>query len=213
MACRWHFINNKITQRTWLTQKLLISYLSISHGGKRPINPCCLCGHGQQGGHAQGHSSRHRATVQPEGDPGHNHQHAGGHVNGQQVVRELSLENQRHFQAAVFPCVGDGVAVWGFKLLQLEPGQVQVLRDLHWVGGFPVIDEVICGPPIWNSGNELCSNCGPTYSWLSSSRTAVCPRGTAWGPWGRREWGRSCNYSSVRQFLVVWGNVARASRS
>ena len=35
--------------------------------------------------------------------PGHNDEHAAGHVDGEQVVGELPLEGQVHRQAAVLP--------------------------------------------------------------------------------------------------------------
>ena len=52
------------------------------------------------------------------------------------------------FSVSGCTCVGDGVAVRGFKLLQLKPGQVQVLSYLDRVCGLPVVDEVISGPPV-----------------------------------------------------------------
>ena len=55
-----------------------------------------MCGHGQQGGHAQAHSGGHSVGVQPEADPGHNDQHAAWDVDCQQVVGELSLEGEIH---------------------------------------------------------------------------------------------------------------------
>ena len=36
--------------------------------------------------------------------PGHDDQHAGGHVDGQHVVRELSLQGQLHQKTAVLTC-------------------------------------------------------------------------------------------------------------
>ena len=47
---------------------------------------------------------RNGVLVQPEGDPGHDDQHAAGHVDGDQVVGELTLEDQLHLQAAVLAC-------------------------------------------------------------------------------------------------------------
>ena len=70
-----------------------------------------LCGHGEQRGDAQRHAGRHRLGVQPEVDPGHDDEHAGGHVDGEEVVGELPLEHQHHLEAAVLPRVGDRVAV------------------------------------------------------------------------------------------------------
>lgn len=48
------------------------------------------------------HPRRHSALIQPEGDPRNDHQHAARNVDLDQVVRELSLEQQVYFQTAVF---------------------------------------------------------------------------------------------------------------
>ena len=40
--------------------------------------------------------------VEPEADPGDDDEHAAGHVDGDQVVGELALENQLNFQTTVF---------------------------------------------------------------------------------------------------------------
>ena len=55
--------------------------------------------------HPQRHAGGDGVLVQPEADPGHNHQHAARHVDGDQVVRELPLEDELHLQAAVFTCI------------------------------------------------------------------------------------------------------------
>ena len=39
--------------------------------------------------------------VAPEVDPGHDDEHAAGHIDGDEVVGELPLEHQVHRQAAV----------------------------------------------------------------------------------------------------------------
>ena len=39
--------------------------------------------------------------VQPKGNPGHDHKHATGDVDGEQVVGKLTLERQVHRQATV----------------------------------------------------------------------------------------------------------------
>ena len=41
--------------------------------------------------------------VNPEGEPGDNDEHTGGDVDGEHVVRELTLQRQLHQQAAVLP--------------------------------------------------------------------------------------------------------------
>ena len=81
-----------------------LPYLSISHWGKRVTNGSSFSGHGEQGGDSQGYSCRNSFGVNPEGEPGDNDQHAGGHVDGQHVVGELPLECQLHQETAVFTC-------------------------------------------------------------------------------------------------------------
>ena len=39
--------------------------------------------------------------VNPEGEPGDNDEHTGGDVDGEHVVRELTLQRQLHQKAAV----------------------------------------------------------------------------------------------------------------
>ena len=41
-------------------------------------------------------------VVQPEGEPGHHHDHEAGHVDGHDVEGELPGKHQVHPQAAVF---------------------------------------------------------------------------------------------------------------
>ena len=62
--------------------------------------------------------------VEPEVDPGHDDQHAAGHVDGDEVVRELALEHQVHREAAVLTCVGLHVAVAARVALNAEPGEI-----------------------------------------------------------------------------------------
>ena len=62
--------------------------------------------------------------VEPEVDPGHDDEHASGHVDSDEVVRELSLEHEVYREAAVLPGVGLHVAVAARVLLDVEPGQV-----------------------------------------------------------------------------------------
>ena len=63
-----------------------------------------LCGHGEQGGDAEGDPGGDSVGVQPEADPGDDDEHAAGHVDGQQVVGELPLEGEVHGEAAVLAC-------------------------------------------------------------------------------------------------------------
>ena len=76
--------------------------LGVGNRGERPVHPGYLGGHGQQGRHPQRHPGRHRPVVQPEGDPGDDDQHAGGNVDGEQVVRELALEDEDNLETTVF---------------------------------------------------------------------------------------------------------------
>ena len=41
--------------------------------------------------------------VEPEVDPGHDDEHAAGHIDGDEVVGELPLEDQLNLQATVLP--------------------------------------------------------------------------------------------------------------
>ena len=68
----------------------MAKYLCVSDRREGPVDSRRLCGHGEEGGHPQRHPGWHRAAVQPEGDPGHDDQHAGGNVDGQEVVGELT---------------------------------------------------------------------------------------------------------------------------
>ena len=47
---------------------------------------------------------RDGVLVQPEADPGDDDEHAAGHVDRDQVVGELPLEDQLHLEAAVLAC-------------------------------------------------------------------------------------------------------------
>ena len=72
-----------------------------------------LCGHGEQGGDAQGDPGGDSVGVQPEADPGDDDEHAAGDVDRDQVVGELPLEDQLHLEAAVLACnSGDEVVIY-----------------------------------------------------------------------------------------------------
>ena len=105
-----------------------------------------LGGHGEEGGDPEGHPSRHglprlhssqalrrnhwigfdksfcpcHLWVNPEGEPGHDDEHAGGHVDGQHVVGELPLQGQVHQQAAVLAWPG----VENILLLKTKIGNI-----------------------------------------------------------------------------------------
>ena len=76
--------------------------LGVGDWGQLGRDARCLGGHGEQGGHPQAHPGGDGVLVQPEADPGHDHQHAARDVDGDQVVGELPLEDQLHLEAAVF---------------------------------------------------------------------------------------------------------------
>ena len=80
--------------------------------------------------------------VEPEVDPGHDDQHAAGHVDGDEVVRELALEHEVHREAAVLPGVGLHVAVAARVALDTEPGQVEAPGQLDRIV-VPEVGDVI----------------------------------------------------------------------
>ena len=47
-----------------------------------------LCGKSKEGGHPKGHPCRHSLWLDPEGDPGHHHDQAGGDVGVEHEVTE-----------------------------------------------------------------------------------------------------------------------------
>ncbi len=63
-----------------------------------------LRGHGEQRGDAERDAGRDGVLVEPERDPRDDDEHAARHVDGDQVVGELALEDQLHLQAAVLSC-------------------------------------------------------------------------------------------------------------
>ena len=71
-----------------------------------------LCGHGEQGGDAQGDPGGDSVGVQPEADPGDDDEHAAGHVDGQQVVGELPLKGEVHGEAAVLAWAQSAVLIY-----------------------------------------------------------------------------------------------------
>lgn len=78
--------------------------LRVGDGRQRRVDAGRLRGHRQQRGDPQRDARRHRALVQPERHPRHDHQHAAGDVDLDQVVTELPLEQQIHLQTAVLAC-------------------------------------------------------------------------------------------------------------
>ena len=67
-----------------------VDSLGVGHWGQTPLDRAHGGGHGQQGGHPQGHPGWYRLVVQPEGEPGHQHDHEARDVDGQDVERQLS---------------------------------------------------------------------------------------------------------------------------
>ncbi len=78
--------------------------LGVGDGRQLSVDARRLGGHGEEGGDAERDASRDGVLVQPEGHPGDDDQHAARHVDGDQVVRELALEDELHLQAAVLAC-------------------------------------------------------------------------------------------------------------
>ena len=79
-----------------------VDSLGVGHRGQLGGDPAGLGGHGEEGGDAQGDPGRDGVLVQPEGDPGDDDQHAGGNVDGEQVVGELALEDEDNLETTVF---------------------------------------------------------------------------------------------------------------
>ena len=145
--------------------------------------------------------------VQPEGDPGHDDEHAARDVDGDEIVGELSLEDELHLETAVLSwkvciinqtpptsdplslctSVGDDVAVGALVLLQGEPGQVEARHDLDGVHVLPLVDQVVSGPAVCNGAG---SEAGvewifqDTHSSLFAEHTLVYLEGTTSGPSG-----------------------------
>ncbi len=80
--------------------------LGVGHGWQLRVDARRLRGHGEECGDAERDPRRDGVLVEPEGDPGDDDQHAARHVDGDQVVGELALEDQLHLQAAVLSCKG-----------------------------------------------------------------------------------------------------------
>ena len=77
-------------------------YLGVGDRWQRVVDAGRLSGHCQQCGDTERDAGRNGVSVQPEGNPRHDDQHAARDVDGQQVIRELSLEQQVHSQAGIF---------------------------------------------------------------------------------------------------------------
>ena len=122
-----------------------INGLGVGHWRQGRVDGGRLGGHGQEGGHAQRHPRGHGLGVQPEVDPGDDDEHAAGHVDGDEVVGELPLEDQVHRETAVLPSVGLDVAVAAGVLLYVEPGQVEALGQLDRVRVVPLVGDVVRG--------------------------------------------------------------------
>jgi len=79
-------------------------HLCVSDGWERVTDGGGLGRHGEQGGHTKSNPRWHGLGVNPEGEPGDNDEHTGGDVDGEHVVRELTLQRQLHQKAAVLSC-------------------------------------------------------------------------------------------------------------
>ena len=70
-----------------------VDSLGVGDWGETALDGAHGGGHGQQGGHPQGHPRRHRLVVQPEGEPRDEDNHEARDVDGQDVERKLSCDD------------------------------------------------------------------------------------------------------------------------
>lgn len=78
-----------------------IDGLGVCYRRQRVVNGGRLRGHSEKGCHAKRDSGGDGIRVQPEADPRHDHEHAAGNVDGEEIVRKLALECQVDGEAAV----------------------------------------------------------------------------------------------------------------
>ena len=91
----------------------------------------------------------YRFIVEPEGEPGDNHDHEAGDVDGDDIEGKLPGEHQVDPEAGILPGCRGHVAVLVGVVGHLEaPGQGEVGGKLQSALTFPDIDEVVLGPAI-----------------------------------------------------------------
>lgn len=78
--------------------------LGVRDGWQRVVDGGRLCGHCEEGCHAEGDSGGDGIRIKPEADPRHDHEHAARDVDGEQVVGEFALKCQVDREAAVLAC-------------------------------------------------------------------------------------------------------------
>ena len=93
----------------------------------------------------------YRFIVEPEWEPGDDHDHEAGDVDGDDVEWELPGEYEVNSEAGILPGGRGYVAVLVGVVRHLEAsGQRKVGSKLQRARVFPNIDEVVFSPAIWN---------------------------------------------------------------
>ena len=145
----------------------ILAHLGVGHGGQRALDARHGGGHRQQSRHPESHPGGnlahgsvrdnyiycwyYRFIVQPEGEPGDDHDHEAGDVDGDDVEGELAGEHEVHPEAGVLPGGRGHVAILVGVVGHLEaPGQGEVGSELQRARVFPNIDQVVLSPAIWN---------------------------------------------------------------
>ena len=91
----------------------------------------------------------YRFVVKPEREPGDDHDHEAGDVDGDDVEGELPGEHKVHPEAGVLPSSRGHVAILVGVVGHLEASwQGEVGGKLQRTHVFPNIDEVVLGPAI-----------------------------------------------------------------
>ena len=98
-----------------------VDSLDVGDGRQRLLAVGVLGGEGQQGGHAQGHPGGDSLGLDPETDPGHHHDQAGGDVGVEHEVAQPPSELEDHHQA--------GEVTWSVGSLSGEYRNVREEQD------------------------------------------------------------------------------------
>ena len=78
--------------------------LDVGDGRQRLLTVGVLGGESEEGGHPQRHPGRHRLRLDPEADPGHDDDEAGGDVGVEEVVAQPPLKHEDHLQTRKVTC-------------------------------------------------------------------------------------------------------------
>ena len=78
--------------------------LGVCDGRQRVVDGGRLRGHGKEGCHTERDSGGDGIGIEPEADPRHDHEHAAGDVDGEQVVGKLAFECQVDSETTVLAC-------------------------------------------------------------------------------------------------------------